>query len=199
MGDFHTVNTGGWSCLASLDVVLCSPWASCYDAFWDQIALVYPGMTELGVGYWENAGDLLDGAHAGGRDKTCEDSSDCGMGLDCVMDSSSDGVDWPYDSALGMEGDWKSHGEDLICVSDCDYEDDWEGWVNEGDSSLGQAEAGKLVYPFPNKEVFGLDTAVVVGIPRSEVLEVHWRNLNTCYAAEEGHFGVQLDLQLVCL
>lgn len=165
VGDFHTVNTGGWSCLASLDVVLCSPWASCYDAFWDQIALVYPGMTELGVGYWENAGDLLDGAHAGGRDKTCEDSSDCGVGLDCVTDSSSDGVDWPYDSALGMEGGWKSHGEDLICVSDCDYEDDWEGWVNEGDSSLGQAEAGKLVYPFPNKEVFGLDTAVVVGIP----------------------------------
>lgn len=67
-----------------------------------------------------------------------------------------------------------------------------------GDSSLGRAGAGKLVYPFLNKEVFGLGTAVVDGIPRSEVLEVHWRNLNTCYAAEEGHFGVQLDLQILC-
>lgn len=44
-----------------------------------------------------------------------------------MMDSSSDGVDWPFCFVPGMEGGLKYPGVDLICVSDCDCEDDWEG------------------------------------------------------------------------
>lgn len=109
------------------------------------------------------------------------------------MDLLFDGVDWLFGFVQGMEGGLKFFGVDLICVFDCDCEDDWEGQVNEGDFLLGRVEVGKLVYLFSNKEVFGLGIVVVDGILRFEVFEVYWRNLNICYVVEEGYFGVQFD------